>query len=234
MNAVSIKRVAGLLGDAGRVRMLLALLDGKTHSASDLAIVADVSPQTASSHLSKLINGNFVVAERNGRQRLFRISNESIAGAVEAIGTLVDHGSAPLMPDIRLARICYDHLAGAIAIALRNELQASRAITAGRKEFELTPYGEKLLRRFRVDAVELRGLRRSFARNCLDWTEREHHIGGALGAALLTQFLDMKWLVRKDTTRALRLTHAGERGFEQAFGIKCAALNAKSRVTTLK
>jgi hypothetical protein len=136
------------------------------------------------------------------------------------------------MPEMRFARTCYDHLAGVLAIAVRNELLRKDALRVSRNAFMVTPSGERLLRALDIDADSLRGLRRSFAHKCLDWTERHHHIGGAVGAALLSRFMEMKWLARMRDTRAVRLTHAGERGFERIFGMRCAALRARPAIVS--
>src|SRR5215468_8834819 len=122
MNTTSITRIAGLMGEAGRIQMLTALLDGNGHSASELAMAAAVSPQAASSHLSKLLSGGLIVSERNGRQRLFRLKNRDVAVAIEALGALAHNPEHPAVPEIRFARTCYDHLAGILAIAVRDEL----------------------------------------------------------------------------------------------------------------
>jgi DNA-binding transcriptional ArsR family regulator len=228
MNVSSITRIASLIGEAGRIQMLTTLLDGNGHSASELAMAAAVSSQTASSHLSKLLSGGLVVSERCGRQRLFRLKNTDVAAAIEALGALAVPSSVAAMPEIRFARTCYDHLAGVLAIALRNELLRSGALRHRKDEFILTPSGKQLLRTLDIDADALRGLRRAFAHKCLDWTERHHHIGGAVGAALLSRFMEMKWLARMRDSRAVRLTHTGERGFERVFSIRCTALLARS------
>src|SRR5438552_860541 len=109
MNATSITRIAALIGEAGRIQMLATLLDGNRHSASELAMAATVSPQTASSHLSKLLSGGLVVSERSGRQRLFRLKNTDVAMAIEALGALAQHSESPAIPELRFARTCYEH-----------------------------------------------------------------------------------------------------------------------------
>jgi DNA-binding transcriptional ArsR family regulator len=227
MGADSITGIAGLIGEAGRIQMLTAMLDGNRHSASVLAMAAAVSPQTASSHLSKLLSGGLVVSERSGRQRLFRLKNTDVAVAIEALGALAQHSESPAIPELRFARTCYDHLAGVLAIALRNELLKRGALRHQENSFTVTPKGKHFLRTLDIDADSLRGLRRSFAHKCLDWTERHHHVGGAVGAALLSRFIEMKWLARMRDTRAVRLTHAGERGFEHIFSIRCRELRAR-------
>ena len=229
MDVTSITRIAGLVGEAGRIQMLTALLDGNGHSASELAMAAAVSPQTASSHLSKLLSGGLVVSIRSGRQRLFRLKNTDVAVAIEALGALAQNTGTSAMPEMRFARTCYDHLAGVLAIALRNELLRRGALRQLQDAFMVTPKGKQLLRSLDIDADALGARRRSLAHKCLDWTERHHHIGGAVGAALLSQFIEMKWLARMRETRAVRLTHAGECGFERVFSIRCAALRAHPR-----
>jgi len=231
MPAISIARLAGLIGEAGRIQMLTALLDGNQHSASEMAMAAAVSPQTASSHLSKLLSGGLIVSERSGRQRLFRLKNSDVAAAVEALGALAHHAAGPPVADLRFARTCYDHLAGMLAIALRDELLQTGVLRQQDGLFTVTSNGKCLLRTLAIDADSLRGLRRSFAHQCLDWTERHHHIGGALGAALLSRFIEMNWLSRIRGTRAVRLTHTGEDRFQKVFNIRCGALRTRPFVS---
>ena len=226
MDARSLTRVAGLIGEAGRIQMLNALLDGRSYTASELAMVAGASPQTASAHLAKLLSGGLIVSERSGRQRLFRLKNADVAAAIEALGALAHSTATPPMPELRFARTCYDHLAGVLAIALRDEMLRKDVLRHRGNTFAITMSGERFLRKLDIDAVHLRSLRRSFARKCLDWTERHHHIGGSVGAALLSHFMEMKWLARMRGTRAVRLTHEGERGLGQVFGIHCERLRS--------
>src|SRR5208283_5978531 len=134
------------------------------------------------------------------------------------------------MPEMRFARTCYDHLAGVLAIALRDEF-LKRGVLRHRKDaFEVTPAGKRLLNNLEIDVASLGAQRRSFAHKCLDWTERHHHIGGAVGAALLSRFIEMKWLARMRETRAVRLTRTGESGFEHIFRIQCTALRARPAI----
>jgi DNA-binding transcriptional ArsR family regulator len=228
MNVPSIARVAGLIGEAGRMQMLTALLGGDACSASQLALTAAVSPQTASSHLAKLLAGGLIACERRGRQRLYRLKSADVAVAIEALGALAQKSSVPAVPEIRFARSCYDHLAGVLSIALRDEFLRKDMFRQRDREFEVTLAGERFLRTLDIDAAPLRGLRRSFARQCLDWTERHHHVGGAVGAALLTTFRNRKWLAPMRGTRAVRLTLEGERAFEKLLGISAPALRLQS------
>jgi len=227
MNVTSIQKIAALIGESSRIQMLTTLLDGHRHSASELAIAADVSSQTASSHLSKLLSGGLIACEREGRQRLFRLRNADVAAAVEALGALARDPGNPPVPEIRFARTCYDHLAGVLAIALRDEFLNQEIIRIQPDVFLLTAKGTQVLRGFDIDVDQLYALRRKFAPACLDWTERYHHVAGALGAALLSRFLEMNWLARVRRTRAVRVTHAGERGLEKSFGIRCPALRVE-------
>jgi DNA-binding transcriptional ArsR family regulator len=226
MNHPSIARLAGLIGEAGRIQMLTTLLSGNGHSASELALAAGVSPQTASSHLAKLLAGGLIVCERAGRQRFYRLKNAEVAVAIEALGALALKSKAIAVPELRFARTCYDHLAGVLSIALRNELLKRDVLRRRGDTFLLTPVGERFLRTLDIDAAPLRQMRRSFARKCLDWTERHHHIGGAVGAALFGCFRNKKWLAPLRGTRAVRLTLEGERAFERVFDINARALRS--------
>ena len=230
MDVEPLVQIANLIGEAGRIRMLSTLLDGKGHSASELALTADVSAQAASSHLSKLLSGGLVTSERQGRQRLFRLKNREVAVAIEALGALAYSPATPAVPQIRFARTCYDHLAGVLAIAVRNDLLSKGALRRRNRAFVVTSEGMRLLHSLDIDVNALRGLRRSFAHGCLDWTERHHHIGGAVGAALLSCFLQRNWLAPVRGSRAVRVTHAGEIGFEKVFGIRSATLATRAVV----
>jgi DNA-binding transcriptional ArsR family regulator len=227
MNVDSLAKIAGLIGESGRIQMLIAMLDGESHTASDLAMTAGVSAQTASSHLAKLLGGQLIALERRGRQRLFRLKNTDVATAIEALGALAPKSATVDVPEIRFARTCYDHLAGKLSIAVRDELLKREVLRMRGQEFLLTTAGGRFLQRFGIDPGPLRQLRRSFARKCLDWTERCPHIGGAVGAALLARFFEKKWLMRVRAGRAVRVTIEGERALEKDWGIRCAALRAE-------
>jgi DNA-binding transcriptional ArsR family regulator len=231
MDVRSITRIAALIGEPARIRMLAALLDGEGHSASELAIAAEVSPQTASSHLAKLMGGGLIQSERHGRQRHFWLKNTDVATVIESLGALAPLAAVAAIPELRFARTCYDHLAGVLSIGIRDEMFRRDLLDKGQSgEFMVTDRGERFLRRFEIDVSQLRGVRRSFARTCLDWTERHHHVGGALGAALLSRFFEMKWIARVRNSRAVRITHEGDRQFERMFGVRCAALRSSKAV----
>jgi hypothetical protein len=173
--------------------------------------------------------GGLIQSERHGRQRHFWLKNTDVATAIESLGALAPPQAAATMPELRFARTCYDHLAGVLSIGLRDELLRRELLRKEhRGEFELTERGEQFLRRFEIDTSGLRGLRRSFARTCLDWTERHHHVGGALGAAMLSRFFEMKWIARIRNSRAVRITHEGEIQFERMFGVRCARLRSSA------
>ena len=227
MNADPVAQISQLIGEPGRFRMLIALLNAHGCSASELAMAAGVSPQTASSHLSKLLSGDLVVCEQSGRQRVFHLKNRDVAAAVEALGALAHGQKDSSVPEIRFARTCYDHLAGMLAIALRDELIRTGVLRQREKGFEVTDRGQHRLNELSIDVEALRRMRRGFGNRCLDWTERHPHVGGALGAAILTRFLELRWIARVRGTRAVRVTHTGERGFEGMFEIRCAKLRAQ-------
>ena len=170
MKVNSIESIAALIGEAGRIQMLTALLDGQSHSAADLALSAGASAQTTSAHLAKLVVGGLIVAESKGRQRLFRFRSPEVAVAVEALGALVPKPKTRATPELCVARTCYDHLAGALAIALRDQLIMKNLLHQQGNEFLLPYDGECFLRTVGIDVSPLRGLRRSFARKCMDWT----------------------------------------------------------------
>jgi len=216
-----------LIGEPARAAILIALLDGKARTAGELALTADISAQSASAHLSKLVDGGLLTVGRTGRHRYYAMAGPDVAHALEALGaisTLPGDGIAapgPHVPDdMYTARTCYDHLAGRIAIELSGALEKSEVIRRhGERDYELGRAGRAWFANLGIDVDALRQSRRAFARKCLDWTERRPHIAGALGAALCSRLISLGWIARRRETRALRITHHGARELHSRLGL---------------
>ncbi len=211
----TLAAAAALISDPGRARMLLALIDGRALTAGELALAANLSAQTASNHLSKLLKGNLVTVESSGRHRYYALANSEVAHALESLAALTpprEVRCGPADPALRFARTCYDHLAGDIGVQLAQTLQKRGWIERAGAQFCVTQTGAHALTRLGVDVAMLERQRNS-ARVCLDWTERKPHIGGALGRMLLDRFVAQDLLRRTAETRALFLTTAGHAFF---------------------
>lgn len=206
-SAPGISSLAALLADAGRMTMLWALMDGSARPAGELALVAGLSPSSASGHLARLVDGGVLAQEARGRHRYFRIATPETAAAIEALASavlatrelrprLVPVSRATPIP-LRHARTCYDHLAGEIAVDLFARMHDRRWIRVDGTD-GLTALG--------VDLTQAHARRRRLVCTCPDWSERKPHLGGALGAALLSTCLDAKWLEPTREARALRVT----------------------------
>jgi DNA-binding transcriptional ArsR family regulator len=220
-----IASVAELIGEPGRAAMLVALLEGRALTAGDLAFTAGVSAQSASAHLSKLVDGGLLAVQNAGRHRYYRMASADVGHAIEALGVIATHTRPPGVPqprqarDIYLARSCYDHLAGRAAVDLATALETSGVLRhRGERDYELGPKGAGWFAGLGIDVETLRISRRMFARRCLDWTERKPHLAGSLGAALFSRMLTLGWLARRRDTRALRITHRGEHELHVRFG----------------
>jgi DNA-binding transcriptional ArsR family regulator len=214
--------IGGLLADRTRAELLSVLLDGRAWTGGELARAVGVAPSTASEHLSKLLDAGLVTVEPQGRHRYFRLAGGDVAELLErldasAIGPRCA-GPVRVPPDLAFARSCYDHLAGALAVTLRDHLLRSGVVEVGDGAPVLTTGGRTVLARLGVDAAAGNG-RRPPLRDCLDWSERRHHIGGAVGADLLRAMTARSWLVRTGTPRALRLTTAGRTGLLEVLGL---------------
>jgi DNA-binding transcriptional ArsR family regulator len=227
MDVVSISGVAGLVGDPARARMLTALMDGRARTAKELAYGAGVTPQTTSSHLAKLVGAGLLVMERQSRHRYFRLASPSVGHVVEALMAVAPASARPRparaetpLEAIRLARTCYDHLAGRLGVAMTDAMVTRRLLKPVARDFVLTPAGERFLRRFGVDPDASRQERRAFACQCLDWSERRAHLAGALGAAVARRFLALHWVKRVAEERRLVLTEVGRRALRTWFGVR--------------
>ncbi|MBC3916779.1 helix-turn-helix transcriptional regulator [Undibacterium sp. CY18W] len=222
-----LARLAGAIAEPARARMLCNLMDGRARTSTELATVAEVSPSTASVHLSKLLEQHLVNVVAQGKHRYYQLASPEVANALESlllIAGLPRPRFVPNTPDrLRKARTCYDHMAGEVAVGVHDYLLQQAWITPVKGEetaYELTAEGVLALEKLGLDVAATRKARRRFACSCLDWSERTPHLGGALGAALLNLLLGHAWLERDLDSRALALTSKGKREFQKVFALK--------------
>lgn len=222
--AAALADLAGLLADRTRAQFCLALLDGRSWTAGELAALADVRPPTASEHLTKLVDGGLLVEQRQGRHRYVRLASPEVAQLVEDIAA---HGMPQVARPIGLkavsasaalasGRTCYDHLAGRLGVTITDAL-VERGMLDGTAGFALSPMGLAWLRA--ELGFEPRASRRPLARECLDWTERRPHLGGQAGAHIRDVFRDRGWTVPRGTGRAVRLTADGAVALRELLGV---------------
>jgi DNA-binding transcriptional ArsR family regulator len=220
---------AALIGDPTRATFLVSLCEGNALPASELARRAGVSASSASIQLAKLVKGGLLAVERQGRHRYYRLADPTIAAAIETLSVIAPRRPARSLRDARLgaelhtARTCYDHLAGALGVSLLDALLAQDVLVLDGGAIELAEGGEDRLVRLGLDVEALRRGRRPFARLCLDWSERRHHLAGALGAALAARLLELGWIERTPSSRAVRVTDEGRAGLEREFRLSAEA-----------
>jgi len=221
-----LTRVAVLLADRTRARILEELLGGTPLPAGALAARVGVAPSTVSGHLAKLEAGGLIAVEARGRRREARLAGAHVAEALEALGRLDDGDAAPVglravnrRQGLRQARSCYDHMAGRVAVALADALIARGVLIADDGMFSVVPGGEDpVWAQLGVDPGALPDGPRPRVRACCDWTERRPHVAGALGAALLQSMLGQDWVRRRSAGRALTVTPIGAHGLA-ALGV---------------
>jgi DNA-binding transcriptional ArsR family regulator len=222
-----IAMVASLVGDPARANMLTALLSGRALTASELSQEAGITPQTASSHLSKLEIGGLIEQEKQGRHRYYRLADPDVGGVLEGLAALAARAghmrvrTGPKDPALRHARICYDHLAGDLGVQMLDSLRRQKLVRQHKHDIELTTEGARFLESaLQINADMLAHPRRPVCKACLDWSERRHHLAGTLGAALLQRFTELKWAARDPArgSRVVQFTRQGEKRFAALFG----------------
>lgn len=227
----NIAAVAFLIADPARVAMLSALLDGRARPAGELAYSAGVTAQTASSHLGKLLAGGLLAVETEGRHRYYRLAGPHVALVLETLASIGPAESVrrkPLTRDaqkLRFARCCYDHLAGRVGIAVTHGLlEKGFLIAAERKRFELTAAGAEWFDRMGMNTASIKPTRYGLARQCLDWTERQHHLAGPLGVHLTNLLFAEGCIRRSPSSRAVDVTPKGWKVLKEHLGIHEQAL----------
>jgi len=220
----AVSGIAAAIGEPARARMLYCLLDGHARTSTELAIVAEVSPSTASVHLKRLKTERLVKVHVQGKHRYYSLEGPSAADVLERLSVLAGGPRDMFVPNtpsrLRAARTCYDHIAGTLGVSLHDQFQWQGWLSAGSGDaYDVTAKGMKAFESLGMDLEETRSLRRRFAYACLDWSERRPHLGGALGAALLKVALKRKWLTEDLDSRALGVTSFGRREMMTRFGV---------------
>jgi DNA-binding transcriptional ArsR family regulator len=229
-DAPDIARIGNLLADPARARMVWLLIDGTRRPAGELAYAANLSAQSASGHLAKLLRGGLLRAESHGRHRYFSVAGPQVASMIEEMASLAaltrprlpqPQRLAPAMPAQFLqARTCYGHLAGELAVLALSGMLKMRWLRAEGREYLLTDRGQEELPALGVSVPVESGTRRAFARACIDLTQRRPHLGGALGDALLQMYVRRGWIKRHPRSRVVTITPSGHESFRRVFGAR--------------
>ena len=220
-----IAHIAALIGDPARANMLTTLMSGKALTVSELAKEANVTIQTASSHLSKLDQGGLLRPRKQGRHKYFALANDEVAHVLEGLmGLAAGTGhlrrrAGPKDAELRQARVCYNHLAGDMGTRMFDSLIAQGHLGLDGEKLALTASGAAFVADFGIDLDRLRKGRSALCRECLDWSERRSHLAGSLGRAFLSRFEALSWAKRNQKTRVISFSRNGTKEFERLFNM---------------
>jgi DNA-binding transcriptional ArsR family regulator len=217
-------QVASLIGDPVRAKIMWALMDKRAYTATELSVYANTSPQNISMHLNKLVKADLLNVESQGRHKYYNYSRPEIADVIEAMASLMPETEIKkgLVNDdkpVRFCRSCYDHLAGKVGVLLTEGLLSRQFIHKADNSFEISADGAIWFDKQGIDVGQLRKQKRAFAKPCLDWSERKHHLAGSLGAAMLNSMLNTGWVRRDAGSRTILVTRKGEEAFFEHFKI---------------
>ena len=220
-----VAAAAALLAEPARAALVVAVIDHEALPASALAAHAGIAPSTASEHLRRLVAGGFLVARKNGRHRYYSLADSAVAEAVEALACVAPQPPVRSLREatrselIRSARTCYDHLAGRFGVALATALERDRTVIRRNGDYVLGPQAEARCAALGIDLADLGRQRRPVVRGCLDWSERELHVAGALGAALASRLFDLGWIRRREGNRSVEVVDADSLASELAVEV---------------
>ncbi len=218
-----IARIAALVGDRARAEILTALMAGQALTATELAGIADVTKQTISAHLAKLVDAKLLAVLSQGRHKYFRLADRDVAQLLESLMGVAQRAgavrlkSSPREPALRKARVCYDHLAGELGVFALDSLQKRGLVRRRGDGLELTGKGQAFCSAIGVSVDALDSSRRAVCRPCLDWSVRRDHLAGTLGAAVLAKCYERGWAKRLPGSRVVQFSAAGERAFRECF-----------------
>lgn len=212
--------IAGLLGDTARARMLSALMAGKALTATELAVEAEITSQTASSHLAKLVDAQLLVVRKQGRHRYFQLHRPEVAELIEKLFNVAVTSNiltGPIDQGLRNARVCYDHLAGSVGVALYDSLTKQRYLVDDGEETHLNETGRLFFENAGVNFDEFDCSKRPICKSCLDWSERRNHLAGKLGHWILDDVFAKKWAHREPGSRLVHFTVKGLQQFKKTY-----------------
>ncbi|MBV9231958.1 MAG: winged helix-turn-helix transcriptional regulator [Chloroflexi bacterium] len=221
----NIVAVASLLADSTRAGIILALSDGRAFPAGELARRIRVAPSTASAHLSKLVEAKLITVEKQGRHRYFRLTDPAIMQVIESLAVLAPAAPVHSLREsevggaVRSARMCYNHLAGKLGVALAQAMVDKGIFVSSDDGYLVTDCGREWFDEFGLDGIVLKKREPLFVPHHIDWSERRHHVAGALGAALARRLFDLGWIKRIPSSRAVRLTEEGQEELLKEFGL---------------
>ena len=219
-----IAKIAALIGDPARANMLTALMGGKALTATELAAEANITPQTASAHLSKMTEAIILRQRKQGRHRYYAISDENVADVIAGLMGLAEKAgltrtrTGPRDGALRAARSCYNHLAGEMGVQLFDALMRRGYLGRIGEGVALTELGRRFFKDFGIDVQNLERKTSPLCRECLDWSARRSHLSGNLGRAILDRFIDLGWAGRDTTSRAIIFSNEGKAAFERTLG----------------
>jgi DNA-binding transcriptional ArsR family regulator len=222
-----VAAAAALLAEPARTALVLAVIDDGPLPATELATRAGIAPSTASQHLARLVERGFLAVDRNGRHRYYRLADPAVADAIEALAIVAPQPEPRTLREatrselLREARTCYDHLAGRLGVALARTLEADGVVKRENGGYALGPR----VRRVEALGVDFGGLdrqRRPVVRGCLDWSERELHVAGGLGAAIATRLFELGWIERREANRSVAITERGSALIQERLGVDLA------------
>lgn len=227
----NIAQVAALMGDSSRALMLNALLGGKALTATELATYADISAQTASTHLNKLVEGQLIQVRKQGRHKYFQLKNYQVAEVLEGMLNLNAQLSATKASSqdintgsnderLRHSRICYDHLAGELAVKVYDALLRKGWLAEDNLQVNLTESGKLAFASFGFNLAEFESSKRPLCKPCLDWSERRSHLAGTLGKWILEDALARKWASRDLDSRAISFSQSGLKSLNKRYGLE--------------
>ncbi|CAM1345495.1 ArsR/SmtB family transcription factor [Tenacibaculum amylolyticum] len=218
--------IAALIGDKARAIMLWNLLDGRAYTATELANCAEISLQSASNHLAKLLQKNILSVAKQGRHRYYKFSSPEVAQVIESMASLLSlqkdykQIKQPKASSFTYARTCYHHLAGEVGVKITNALCAKGIISLENENFVLSDFGIQWFTKLGIQVEILQQQKRSFAHPCLDWSERKYHLAGALGDAFFYFMLQEDWFRKHKNSRSLTLTAKGKQQLKVLLDIE--------------
>ena len=207
-------RIAAVIADPTRARMLAALLGGEYRNAGELARLAGITPQAASTQLAQLVDNGLVAMRQQGRHKYFALADADVAHALEALSMVAERDNVsarwdkPAYQPLKCARRCYGHMAGELGVAQFEMLLRRHYLAPTEQGLQLTDAGRAWAGQLGLDMSKKPTAR--FAYPCMDWSERKDHLAGSLAKALLELYVAKNWLRAPKESRALELTHQGQ------------------------
>lgn len=206
-----------------KIKLILEKLsDGRAFTLIELAEVAKQDPSKTKITLDNWRDAALIQTRGNRKRTYYFIENEEV---LQTLQKEFENPTPKKPKGMKYCRHCYNHFAGYAGVKMEealvnNELLEPKEIQPDHyPEYKVTPKGWKWFSQIGIEKEDLEEKGGRLTKQCLDFSERKSHLGGKLGGALLSRFLENKWAKKVPDSREIQFTEEGRKQLKKTLNL---------------